>query len=136
MLLWKIVYRNGDRYHVDAVRLGFEPVFYEGDSVAALDYQRDLAWLERDSLQALDVERFRWFSQGYIALDPRHPDRVMDLRYSLLPNEIRPLWSIELSAAEQDRHHVAYLSHRGNTERALGRLWGMLLGRPLAAVGD
>ena len=67
-----------------------------GTSVARLELERDLPWLDADSQQARDVERFRWFSDGYVALDPSVPNRVIDMRYSLVPNEIDPLWGVDL----------------------------------------
>lgn len=132
IVLWKTVYRHEGRYYVDALRLGATPKIYPGTSVAALDVARDLPWLDPTSLQATDIERFRWFSRGFIALDPQHPDRVMDLRYSLLPNQIRPLWSIQLDRAEQNTRHVAYLTHRGDAPGdSFKQLLKMLRGQDL-----
>ena len=77
ILVWKIVYETGDRYYVDAVRASWAPRVFAGDSVEKLVIHRDLPWLDRDSQQARDVERFRWFSNGYVASDPRNPNRVI-----------------------------------------------------------
>lgn len=133
LLLWKTVYRAGDRFYVDAVRLGRTPKVYAGDSIAALDIARDFPWLDPQSLQARDIERFRWFSMGFVAADPRYPDRVMDLRYSLLPNEIRPLWSIQLDRDTQHEAHVRYLVHRERGPETLARFRAMLTGAALSA---
>jgi inner membrane protein len=128
ILLWKIVYETADRYYVDAVRSGPSPRVYPGDAVEKLVIARDLPWLDGDSQQALDVERFRWFSNGYIARDPIYANRVIDIRYSLIPNEVRPLWSIELSPQAGPEEHVAYRVHRDPGGDSVRRLWGMLLG--------
>ncbi len=96
ILVWKVVYETTDRFHVDAVRASLWPRVFPGDSVPKLDIDRDLPWLDRNSQQARDIERFRWFSNGYIARDPIYTNRIMDIRYSLLPNDISPLWSIGL----------------------------------------
>ena len=71
-----------------------------------------MPWLDPGSQQARDVERFRWFSNGYIARDPVYSNRVMDIRYSLLPNEIDPLWSIELKPGAAPLDHALYKTHR------------------------
>jgi inner membrane protein len=134
LLLWKTVYRAGDRFYVDAVRLGQTPTIYPGQSIAALDIARDFPWLDPASLQARDIERFRWFSMGFIAADPAHPGRVMDLRYSLLPNEIRPLWSIQLDPDTQHDEHVRYLVHRERGPDTLARFRAMLAGASLSAA--
>jgi len=132
LVLWKTVYRVRDTYYVDAVRLGPTPRVYEGAQIAALDPRRDLPWLDRESVQGRDLERFRWFSMGYLALDPLHPTRVMDLRYSLVPNEVRPLWSIELDPQNQSSH-VRYQTHREGQRDALRTFLAMLWGDPLPA---
>ncbi|MEM1402459.1 MAG: metal-dependent hydrolase [Pseudomonadota bacterium] len=126
LVLWKTIYREGGRYFVDAIRIGSEPVVFEGESVAALDLSRDFPWLDRQSLQGRDVERFRWFSAGYLAADPEMPDRIIDLRYSLLPNEIKPLWGIQLFRAQQNSRHVDYVTMRSGGDEALPALLAMI----------
>ena len=71
--------------------------------------RRDFPWLDPDSRQARDVERFRWFSDGYVAVDPRVPNRIVDMRYSMVPNTIDPLWGIELDPEAPPDGHVRYL---------------------------
>lgn len=140
LLVWKVVYETRESFHVDGVRIWPSPRWYPGDQVRKLDLQRDLPWLEPDSQQARDVARFAWFSNGYVALDPRDPQQIMDVRYSMLPNEIRPLWSIRLRPGAAPGEHVEWLTQReGGRERA-GELWVMILGegaggRPLAVGG-
>ncbi|PLW69406.1 metal-dependent hydrolase [Pseudohalioglobus lutimaris] len=129
ILVWKVVYETGDRYYVDAVRASLWPRVYPGDSVAKLVIDRDLPWLDPASQQARDVERFRWFSNGYIARDPIYANRIMDIRYSLLPNEITPLWSIELQPDADGRDHVHYRTHRGSGSDSVSLLWDMLIRR-------
>lgn len=131
LILWKTVYRAGGEYFVDAVRIFPTPRVYPGDRVAALDIERDLPWLDHRSQQAQDVERFRWFSAGYLALDPRNPQRIIDLRYSLLPHQVNALWGIELTPGATPGQHARYSVERGDSAAALPRLWDMLLGRPL-----
>lgn len=126
LVLWKTVYRYNGYYYVDAVNVLGEALIYEGDTVAALDLERDFPWLNRESIQAEDVERFRWFSNGYLAADPEHPDRIIDLRYSLLPNAIEPLWSIELDREAPPSQHVRYLTHRERTPGMLAQFGAML----------
>lgn len=128
LLLWKTVYREDDHYYVDAVLIWPSPRVYRGDRVPALQVSRDLPWLAPDSQQARDIERFRWFSAGYLALDPDNPRRIIDLRYSLLPNEIDALWGIELSEHAPPGAHARYVVDRGDGRAALPRLWSMLWG--------
>jgi len=128
LLVWKIVYETRDRYYVDAVRVGLAPRVFSGESVPKLDVNRDLPWLDPTSQQARDIERFRWFSNGYLARDPRRDNRVMDIRYSLVPNEVAPLWSIELYPGAGHEDHVAYRVHRQREGNPAPLLWGMVTG--------
>ena len=118
LLVWKVVYVYDGRYYVDAVRVGFDVTICSGASVATLNLDHDLPWLDANSQQARDVERFRWFSDGYIALDPHSPNRVIDIRYSVVPNEIAPLWGIGLDPnAPPDRHAIFTTDRRGRSEQ-------------------
>ncbi len=127
LLLWKTVYRSDGRFYVDAVRVGRQTHFYPGDSIAALDLARDLPWLQNDSRQAQDVRRFHWFSNGYTALQPGDPMRIVDIRYSILPHELDALWSITLDPDHPERG-VAYQSHRNSSDKT-AVFWKMLMGR-------
>lgn len=126
LFLWKIVYETADRYYVDAVRVGLENKLYPGDSVSKLDVTRDFPWLSPDSQQARDIERFRWFSNGYLAVEPGNPYRITDIRYSMVPNEIQGLWSIELSRDAGRSDHVGYVVSRQAEDRQLLAFRAML----------
>lgn len=128
ILVWKIVYETVDKFYVDAVRTGPFPAIFYGDSLNKLNVERDLPWLKRQSQQARDVERFRWFSNGFVAVDPVQPHRVIDIRYSIVPNEITPLWSIELKPGADDEAHAIYLTHRETSEQSIAKFKRMLYG--------
>ena len=126
MLLWKIVYETDGYFHVDAIRVGRDTRTYPGEAVPRLDLERDFPWLDASSQQALDVERFRWFSNDYLAIDPGHPYRITDIRYSMIPNQVRGLWSIELSRDATPDQHVGYLETRDTDSGVLQRFGTML----------
>jgi inner membrane protein len=128
ILVWKIVYETPDRYYVDAVRTGFAPRVFPGDSLQKLNIDRDLPWLDGNSQQARDIERFRWFSNGYIARDPVDKTRVIDIRYSLVPNELAPLWSIKLRRGASAGEHAAYQTHRDVSGNERELIWDMMMG--------
>ena len=81
---------------------------------------------DAQSQQARDIERFRWFSNGYVALDRLHPNRVIDIRYSMLPHEIDPLWGIQLDPGAGRRDHVKYVVTRDGGAGRAAILWQML----------
>ena len=127
LVLWKVVYETEDHYHVDAVRAGHELRVYPGERVEKLDVERDFPWLAPESQQARDIERFRWFSNGYLAVEPGNPYRITDIRYSMVPNEVQGLWSIELSPGAKPGEHVGYVVSRDADDRAMAKFRSMLL---------
>nr|MCS5626030.1 metal-dependent hydrolase [Planctomycetota bacterium] len=88
------------------------PIVFAGQSAPALELARDYPWLTPKTQQARDVERFRWFSEGFVARDPDHPARVIDIRYSMVPNHIEALWGIELDASAPADAHARFVTAR------------------------
>ncbi|MDB6133369.1 MAG: rane-bound metal-dependent hydrolase [Verrucomicrobiales bacterium] len=83
--------------------------------------------LKPDSVQALDIARFYHFSDGWIGRCPGVPDVLADLRYSNVPDEIKPLWGIRLTPEAADRH-VEFLNFRSGQTPSINRLWDMMKG--------
>lgn len=128
ILVWKIVYETDTRFYVDGVRATVLPRVFEGVSVPKLDQARDLPWLDPGSQQARDVARFHRASSEFTALDPERPNRIIDVRYSFLPNTVSALWSIELSPDAPPGAHVRYRTHRDHARDSLSALWRMVSG--------
>lgn len=112
LILWKIIYETEDGFYTDGVKIGFNTKKYLGTFTPKLNIADDMPWLNADSQQAKDLKRFTWFSQGYVSIDANNPLRVIDVRYSLLPNEAKGLWSIWLSPNATDDQHVEYRTDR------------------------
>ncbi len=128
ILVWKTIYETPDRFYVDAVRPNIIPRVFAGRSVPKLDTARDLPWLDPASQQARDIERFSGFSKGFVAQDPDHPDRIIDVRYSFVPNTVSALWSIELAPDAPATAHARYRTHREHARESFGKLWGLVFG--------
>jgi len=129
ILVFKTIYEADSRYYVDGVRPTIGAKVFPGASLPTLDVARDFPWLKSDTQQARDIERFRHFSQGFVAQDPDHPNRVIDVRYSFVPNQIAALWSIELSPDAAPDAYAAYLTNRAEARADLGWLWRMVTER-------
>jgi inner membrane protein len=119
ILVWKVVYEHDNHFYVDAVRVGVKTKIFTGSKAAKLNTSRDFPWLDNNSQQAKDVERFRWFSIDYLAIDPDNKNHIIDVRYSMVPNQISPLWSIQLSPTAKATEHVKYLTHRDASDDRL-----------------
>jgi inner membrane protein len=85
-------------------------------------------WLDPNSQQARDVERFRWFSNDYLAVDRDDPFLIVDMRYSHLPNEIKGLWGIRLDPDASPNEHVTWIARRSADSERFEQLWSMLKG--------
>jgi len=126
IFLWKIIYENSGMYYVDAVRTVPSFKIFSGESVQKLNIASSFPWLDMDSQQAKDIERFRWFSNDYLAQDKVHKNRIIDIRFSKIPNRISPLWSIELFENASYDKHVIYNRHRNLSDNRFSLLWEML----------
>jgi inner membrane protein len=129
ILVWKTIYETPQHFYVDAVRTGFAPRVFPGSSIPKLNVARDFPWLDPESQQSKDIERFDWFSKGYLAQDLQRPFRIMDVRYSLVPNEIAGLWSIELSREAGPTEQARFQTHRENINTSFDKLWQMAFGK-------
>lgn len=105
--VWKMIYEYDGRYYVDAVKLLWQTKYITGTSIQKLNVKRDFPWLPEESQQAKDIERFRWFSDGFLAVSTRNSNLIMDVRYSFLPNKINPMWGVEVSKQQIDDGNLA-----------------------------
>ena len=129
ILLWKVIYEHNDRYYVDAVRVTNGIKLFEGDNVARLNIEKHFPWLRAGSQQAKDLERFRWFARDYLAVDEDDSQFVVDIRYSLLPNEIKGLWGIRLEETLSEDQHVQWTTRRSAGAERFDDLLRLLVGR-------
>ncbi len=128
--VWKTIYEYDGHYYVDAVRLLWKTELISGTSIQKLDVKRDYPWLPEDSQQAKDIERFRWFSDGFLAVSRRDENLVMDVRYSFLPNRVDSMWGVVVNKQLIDEGklnaHVEYEMKRNLDEQTYQLFFEML----------
>ena len=122
-LLFKTIYESNGFYYVDSIRVGFEALICEGARIEKLNVDTRFPGLSVGSRQLEDVERFRWFSDNYLAVDSKN--RVFDMRYSMLPNEIDPMWGITLDL-KNPSEHVQWWTDRSLTSDERSRFFDLL----------
>ena len=132
LVLWKSIYQHGDRFYVDAIRAGRELTWCPGESIKIFDYQYHLSELEKDSQQMRDIERFRWFSQDYLGFDD-DKNLVTDVRYSMIPNQIAPMWGLVIDNLKDTNEHAAWWASRDLDDDTLSLFTEMLVGKNCAA---
>ena len=130
VLLWRVIYRADERYHVSGVRVfpGKPPRVYRGGAVPVFSEEDARRAVPVGSVVFRDIRRFRFFAQGYLFPVPGRPRVIGDLRYALLPNGVRPLWGIRWAPEATDRH-VEFVHFRDGSGNELTRLWTMIRGR-------
>ncbi len=134
-LLWRMIYEHEGRYYVDAVSIipGVEPRLYEGQSVEQFTPEHAAERVDPGSVLGRDIERFRFFSQGYVFLHPDDDQVVGDIRYAIWPDSVEPLWGIRVDPAKAARH-TEMVYYRDSSKAARDRLWQMILGRQVPVL--
>jgi inner membrane protein len=129
ILLWRSVYLADKQYVVDAARVGLfsGPLLYKGGTARRVEPIDLVPPLTLNSVQAGDLVRFAKVSDGYLAQHPTRPNIIGDIRYSMLPNDTRPLWAIEIFP-EREEHHVAFHTFREWSGNERARFFSMLRG--------
>ena len=127
LILWKSIYQHGDKYYVDAIRAGRVLTWCPGESIKIFDYQDHLSELEKDSQQMKDIERFRWFSQNYLGFDA-DKNLITDVRYSMVPNQIAPMWGLVIDERRGTNEHAVWWAGRELDDEMLTLFKEMLFG--------
>lgn len=135
LLVWKSIYEHDGYYYIDAVRASTKPMVFPGERVAKLDLSRDFPWLDPNSQQARDVERFRWFSNGYLARSATDEELIIDMRYSALPNRGDGLWGVLLARDAPPDAHVGYRTMRDTDAATFNTLFAMVANSTGAVTG-
>lgn len=130
-ILYRSFYQYEGRYYADAIRVGWfsSPLVYPGDNIEVLDEEAFWKEYELTETKRQDLERFRFFSDGYVVRHPNYPDIIGDFRYAAIPNAIDPLWGIDVATENPDDHAIFLNVGRDSLAKGWGQYWDMLLGR-------
>ena len=128
LILWKSIYQHEETFYVDAIRTVQSSTWCLGESIRIFDYQYHLPDLDKDSQQAKDIERFRWFSQDYLGYD-EEKKLVTDIRYSMIPNQIEPMWGLVIDDQQGKNEHAIWWTSRSLDQSQLDLFKEMLSGK-------
>jgi inner membrane protein len=131
-IVWRSNYTSNGVIYNDGWYMGpfGGMVHYPGGQVPQLNMARDFPTLPTDSVLAHDIEKFRFFSAGFVGVKPDDPSVIGDFRYALLPDAIGPLWGIRIDTT-QPSQHPAFESFRQMTDATWARFFAMLRGKEL-----
>ena len=90
LLLWRSVYESNGVFHVDGIRVGVpgSTRVYTGKQARRFLPARDLPDLSPTSALHHDIERFRYFSEDYVILDPKRENVLVDLALFNVTNRV------------------------------------------------
>ena len=128
LILWKSIYQHEEKFYVDAIRTVRSSTWCSGENIRMFDYQYHLPSLDKDSQQRKDIERFRWFSQDYLGFD-KEENLVTDVRYSMIPNQIAPMWGLVIDDQKDINEHAIWWTSRSLDQSQLDLFKGMLSGK-------
>ena len=128
LILWKSIYQHKETFYVDAIRAAQSSTWCTGESTRVFDYQYHLPDLEKESQQKKDIERFRWFSQDYLGYD-KERNIVTDVRYSMIPNQIAPMWGLMIDEQRGVNDHAIWWTSRSLDQSQIDLFRNMLKGR-------
>ena len=128
LILWKSIYKHKETFYVDAIRTVQSSTWCLGETIRVFDYKYDLPNLDKESQQKKDIERFRWFSQDYLGYD-KEKNIVTDVRYSMIPNQIAPMWGLTIDNQRDINEHATWWRSRNLDQRQLDLFIDMLKGK-------
>ena len=128
LILWKSIYQHEEKFYVDAIRTARSSTWCSGENIRIFDYQYHLPNLDKDSQQRKDIERFRWFSQDYLGFDDEE-NLVTDVRYSMIPNQIVPMWGLVIDDQQDINEHAIWWTSRSLNPSQLDLFKEMLSGK-------
>ena len=128
LILWKSIYQHEETFYVDAIRIVQSTTLCLGENIRVFDYQYHLPDLDKDSQQRKDIERFRWFSQDYLGYD-NEKNLVIDIRYSMIPNQIAPMWGLVIDDQRGINEHAIWWTSRSLDQSQIDLFKEMLSGK-------
>jgi len=128
LILWKSIYQHEEKFYVDAIRTVRSSTWCSGENIRMFDYQYHLPSLDKDSQQRKVIERFRWFSQDYLGFD-KEGNLVTDVRYSMTPNQIAPMWGLVIDDQKDINEHAIWRTSRSLDQSQLDLFKEMLSGK-------
>ena len=128
LILWKSIYQYDEAFYVDAIRTAQKTTWCLGESIKIFNYQNHLPNLDKDSQQRKDIERFRWFSQDYLGFI-KEENLVTDIRYSMIPNQIEPMWGLIIDDQRSINEHAIWWTSRDLDQSQIDLFKDMLNGK-------
>src|SRR6056297_2685083 len=128
LILWRGIYETDGRFHVDGIRLGLSGPHRVFAGPAVQKFQADeCASVSEKTRVCQNIDGFSHFADGYVFAYTKEPLVIGDLRYSMLPHEIEPLWGLVVDPKNPEKR--SELKYFDQIEpKTLKAFWQMLTG--------
>jgi len=126
-IVWRSVYLTEGKIHSDRIRVGWfsRGRIREGTSLPLMTHEQ-LREAERAGNRAhRGFDRFLWFSDGWVARDPKEDSIIGDMRYSRSTEAFDPVWGIRFIP---DQAAVEWVSRERDRKLNLSQLWAEIAG--------
>lgn len=131
IVLWRSIYLYQDQYYIDAIWVGLSnDRIYLGGAVKSVNPDINFSFIDKGSQLYQDIMRFKSFSNNYIAFDPRDQSILGDIRYSMLPASVNPLWGVVINPKKAEEH-TPYLTMRRHNKKLRQQYISMILGEDI-----
>ena len=128
LILWRSIYQHDEEFYVDAIRASKSLTWCPGKSTRIFNLEYHIPNLDKNSQQKKDIDRFSWFSQDYLGFVEK-TNLVTDIRYSLIPNQIEPMWGLVIDNQLGQNESAIWWTGRNLNQNKYNLFWDMLRGK-------
>lgn len=127
LVLWRSVYLADGKLYMDAIKTSpWKTSIIVGESISALELDEALQNIPSDSKLAKNIKTYYWFTDNWVARLPNDQDTLGDMRYSMIPNSITPIWALKTFPDNPDRM-VEEISFRDEGRKLFNKYLEMIL---------
>lgn len=129
ILLWRSIYESDGKIFVDGIRVvpGGIAKYWTGGEVPKFVLNEEIIASSPQNL-IRDLKRYAWFADDYLGRIPGESLTIGDMRYSVSPTQITPLWGIKI-ISKGDGTEVQKVRYPRRAWDQVQQFWKMFRGR-------
>ena len=124
-IVWRSIYESNGVLRIDRIRVPW--IRHATYSTTATVPLTTAEAARGDARMLRDLERFTWFSDGWIARAPADPTVIGDARYSLRADRYEPVWGIRFHPGAA--LPTEWVNRTRQRDAGVAQLWGEISGK-------
>jgi inner membrane protein len=130
-ILWRTIYKSGDRLYVDLIRSNWigDMKHYQAGELEARSFPKDFKLIDKDSDLYFDLQRFFHFSNNMVGYEDKRPDILIDARYSNKIDGVAAMWGLVYDPKDYSKRGKFTTFGRDVNDEEKSKFLNMLLGR-------